>query len=170
MLLAFVLSTQYTNYMKSLTTLPRRQPGVLTVRELLERNFTMGYISEPEYHDVEASVAYSGSGTRWEFRTSLHEMEAKIFSRLKFSRDTNGWVTTEYVQEFYSQPRVMGVGREDPVRQNLPIIARLAGKNIHESPDELFRKPEWWLFNFMPSSDVVGEMFDSILNAVEHFT
>ena len=161
--LAFVLSTEYTNYMKSLTTLPQRQRGVLSVGELLARNFTMGYISQAEYQDVEASMSYSG--TRWEFGTSLHEMETKILSRLKVPQEDSGWVTMEYTQEFYSQPRVMGVGREDSVKLNLPIIARLAGRSIHESPDELFRRPQWWFFNHMPSSDVVGETFRSIQNA-----
>ena len=78
-------------------------------------------------------------------------------------------LSIEYIKNFYKEIRAMGIAHEDLLDLNIPLIVALAGRSIHESPDILFPTATWWVFNFVPNSDVlknkVGSIFHSGLYA-----
>ena len=36
---------------------------------------------------------------------------------------------------------------------------------MHESKDRLFPVPTWWMFNFLPNSDVIAAVFEAIFQS-----
>ena len=164
-LLTFLLGTEYTNVVQSLTTVPKRTPGKLTFRELMEKNFTIGDISQTDYNRVWGGRVFSTafSDSRIQSRSGLFRLEEKLLPHLRVCQ--GGVLSTVYVQSFYKEIRTMGIVHESVRDLNIPLIAALAGRKIHESPDVLFSTAAWWVFNFLPNTDVLAIKFGCIFQS-----
>ena len=76
-LLTFLLGTEYTNVVQSLTTVPKRTPGKLTFRELMEKNFTIGDISQTDYNRLWGGRVFPTAFSDWRIhsRSGLFQLE-----------------------------------------------------------------------------------------------
>ena len=161
LLLSLLFGIKYGNFVQSLTTFPKGTSGTLTFRELMEKNFTLGEVSGIDFSMVQQSRYVSmgfGLSRRSEIAPSSQlGLEQVLAERLREHR--SGMLRMRYVQNFYSQVHAMGIVHKTNLDLSIPLMAKVAGRSIHTTKDELFRMPEWWLFQFLPNVDVLTRKF-----------
>ena len=76
-LLTFLLGLEYTNFVQSLKTVPKRTPGKRTLRELMEKNFTIGDISQTDYNRLWGGRVFPTAFSDWRIhsRSGLFQLE-----------------------------------------------------------------------------------------------